>query len=132
MRFVHGFVCQHGLPHDVANRKNMRYVGTHLDVHVDKATIGHRHARFFGGNFFAVGRATYRLQNQVVDLWCWRSATFFCRSECHFNTFGRGFSTHGFGFEHDVVKAVCIHFLPHFDQIAVSALHQTVHHFDYI
>ena len=129
VRFVHRFVRQHGLTHDIANRKNMRHVGAHLDIYVDKATVRHRHAGFFCGNFFTVGCATYGLQDQVVDLWCWSGAALFSGRERHFNAFGRSFRTHGFGFQHDIVKAVGIHFLPDFDQIAVSALHQTVHHF---
>ena len=129
MRFVHGFVRQHGLTHDIADRKNMRHVGAHLDIYVDKATVRHRNARFFSGDLFAIRRASYRLQNQVVHLRCWSGAALLGCRECHFNAFGSSFRTHSFGVEHDVVKAVCIHFLPDFDQVTVCALHQTVHHF---
>ena len=58
--------------------------------------------------------------------WCFRA---FKR---HVNAVFFRFHAHGFGVQHDVVKAVLIHFLPHFDQVAVRALHQAVHHFHHI
>ena len=132
MRLMHGLVRQHGLTHDVTNGKNMGHVGAHLNVDIDKATVSHRHTCFFSANFFAVGCAAHRLQYQVVGLWRRGCSTLFCGRKRHLNAFGSGFGANGFGFQHDVVKAVGIHFLPHLDQVAICALHQAVHHFHYI
>jgi hypothetical protein len=57
MRLVHGLVRQHGLAHHVANGKDVRQVGAHLDVHIDEATLRNGHTGFFSSDFFAVGRA---------------------------------------------------------------------------
>ncbi len=73
MRLVHRLVRQHGLAHDVANGEDVRHVGAHLDVHVDKAAVGHGHASLFGADFLAVGRAAHGLQHQVrrcLRSWC--------------------------------------------------------------
>ena len=48
---------QHGLAHYVADGEDVRHVGAHLNVDVDKAAIGNGHARFLGGDFFSIGRA---------------------------------------------------------------------------
>ncbi len=66
-----GLVRQHGLAHDVANGEDVRHVGAHLNVDVDEAAVGHSHACFFSGEFFAVGRAAHGLQHQVVHLRRW-------------------------------------------------------------
>ena len=47
---MHRLVRQHGLADDVADGKDMRHVGAHLDIDVDEAAIRHRHARFVGGD----------------------------------------------------------------------------------
>jgi hypothetical protein len=44
-------VREHGLTHDVANRKNVRHVGAHLNVDVDKAPVCHGHTRFVSSDF---------------------------------------------------------------------------------
>ena len=61
-------VRQHGLADEVADSKDVRDVGSHLDVHRDEATIRHRHAGFVGTDLLAVGGAAYDLQYQVVGL----------------------------------------------------------------
>ena len=86
MALMHRFVGQHGLPHHIANRKDVRHVGTHLLVHVDEATFGDIHTRFVSGNLLAVGCATHGLQHQVVQLWRGCAHAF----ECHFNALGHG------------------------------------------
>ena len=128
MRLMHRFVRQHGLAHDVADGKNVRHVGAHLNVHVDVAAVGHGHARFISGDFFAIGRAAHRLQHQVVQLRRGGALAF----KRHLYALGHGAGGHGFGFQHQVVKARGIHLLPHLHQIAVCALHQTIGHFHHI
>jgi hypothetical protein len=49
MRFMHRLVCQHGLAHNVAYSEDVRHVGAHLNIDVDEATLGHRHAGLLGG-----------------------------------------------------------------------------------
>ncbi|STQ81868.1 Uncharacterised protein [Hafnia alvei] len=44
--FVNTFVCQHWLTDDVADSKDVRYVGTQLFVDVDKATLVNFYTRF--------------------------------------------------------------------------------------
>jgi hypothetical protein len=61
MRFVHGFVGKHRLADDVTNRKNMRHVGAHLNIHIDEATVGDGDTGFVSGDLFAIGRATHGL-----------------------------------------------------------------------
>jgi len=63
---VHRLVRQHGLAHDVANGKDVRHVGAHLDVDVDEAAVGHSHTGFLSGEFFALGRAAHGLQHQII------------------------------------------------------------------
>jgi hypothetical protein len=67
MRLVHGLVRQHGLAHDVADGKDVRHVGTHLDVDIDEAAVRDGHAGLFGGDLFAIGRAAYGLKNQSLS-----------------------------------------------------------------
>ena len=45
MRFMHRFVRQHGLAHDVADGKDVQHVGAQLDVDIDEITIGQDQAR---------------------------------------------------------------------------------------
>jgi len=52
--------------------------------------------------------------------------------KAYLNACGRRLSTDAFGLEHDVVKTWIIHFLPDFDQVAVSALHQTIHRLHHV
>ena len=132
MCFVHRLVRQHGLAHDVANGEDVRHVGAHLDVHVDKATVRHGHAGFVGGKFFAVGRAAHGLEHQIVDLRCRSGAAGFGAFERDFNAFGQGACGHGLGFEQLQVKALGVHLLPDLDQVAVRALHEAIHHFHHI
>lgn len=40
MGFMHRFACQHGLTDDIANSKDVRHVGVHLDIDVDESLIG--------------------------------------------------------------------------------------------
>ena len=86
MAFMHRFVRQHGLTHHIANGEDVRHIGAHLLVHVDKAALGHVHTGFVCSNFFAIRGTTYGLQHQVVQLRR-RSALSFKR---HFNAFGHG------------------------------------------
>ncbi len=128
MRLVYGFVRQHRLPDDIADRKNVTHIGTHLNVNVDKTPIRHGNTRCVCANFFTIWRSTHGLQHQVVGLWRWRTLAL----KGDLNTLSRGTCRHRFGFQHDVVKTVCIHFLPHLHQIAVCALHQAIHHLDHV
>ncbi len=68
MRFVHGFVGQHGLAYDVADGEDVGHVGAHLDIDVDEAAVCDGYAGFVSRDFFAVGGAAYGLQDQVVGL----------------------------------------------------------------
>ena len=68
------------------------------------------------------------MQHQVVQLRRGCALAF----KRHFYAFGHGAGRHGFGFQHQVVKARGIHLLPHLHQIAVCALHQTIGHFHHI
>ncbi len=132
MRLMHRLVSQHGLAHDVADGEDVRHVGAHLDVDVDETTVCHGHTGFVRCYLFAVGRAAHGLQHQVIHLRCGGGAALFRRGKRHLNAFGRGFGPHRFGLEHDVVKALGVHLLPDLDQVAVSALHQAVHHFHHV
>ena len=51
---------------DVADGKNWRHVGAHLDVDVDEATRGDGHAGFFSSKLFDIERAPYGLLHQVA------------------------------------------------------------------
>lgn len=44
--FMNTFVRQHRLTDDIADSKDVRYVGTQLFVHADKATVINFNARF--------------------------------------------------------------------------------------
>ena len=129
MAFVHGFMGEHRLADNIADGINMRHIGAHLLVHLDKAALGHGHAGFFGTNQFAVGRAAGGHQHRIV------AQRLFGRVftlEGDINTVFFRLHGHGFGVDHNVVEAVFIELLPHFHQIAVGALHQAVHHFHHI
>jgi hypothetical protein len=41
--------------HDVADSKEVRHVGAHLNVHVNEAAIGDCHTGSFSRDLFAVG-----------------------------------------------------------------------------
>jgi hypothetical protein len=66
MRLVHGLVRQHGLSDDVTDGKDVGHIGAHMDVDINEAAAGHGHARFVGGNLFAIERAAYGLKNQSL------------------------------------------------------------------
>ena len=61
---------QHGQAHDVTDGENVRRVGAHLDVDVDRASVCDGHASPVGGDSLAVGGAAYGLQDGVVGLRC--------------------------------------------------------------
>ena len=107
----------------------MWHVGTLLFVHFNETAFGNCHASFFRIAQFTVWRTTRCNQYQIIALWFgWGFFTFKCNVNAIFFSFNRN----GFGFRHDVVKAMRVHFFPYFNQITVSTLHQTVHHFYHI
>ncbi len=46
MTFVNTFVCQHWLTDDIADSKDVRYVGTQLFVNADETSVVNFHASF--------------------------------------------------------------------------------------
>ncbi len=129
MRLMHRLVGQHGLADDVADGEDVRDIGAHLVVHRDEPPVGHRHAGLLGGDLPAVRAAPHRHQHQIVDLRLrWRLLAF----EADPDALGCGLGGHGFGLQHDLVKAVGVHLLPHLDQIPVGAEHHVVEHFYYV
>ena len=106
VRLMHRLVRQHGLAHNVADGEDVGHVGAHLDVDVDEAAVRHRHAGLVGGDLFAVGRAAYGLQHQVVVLRrggrnaCVASSlALFCRCKRHFNAFGQPSPRYGLEYQ---------------------------------
>ena len=95
MRLVHRLVRQHGLADDVANGKDVRHVGAHLDVDVDEAAVGHRHAGFVGRDFLAVRAAAHGLQHQIVGAFALAAVQPF---KLHLDTLWRGLCANGFSY----------------------------------
>ena len=58
----------HGLADDIAHEENVRHVGAHLNIDVDKVTLRNGHTGFVSSNLLAVGGAAYGLQYQVAGL----------------------------------------------------------------
>ena len=54
MAFVHCFMSQHGLTHNVANRKNVGDIGAHLLIHCNKAAIIYYNAGIACINLLAI------------------------------------------------------------------------------
>ena len=130
---VYGFVREHRLANDVTDGENMRYVGAHLCIDVDEAALGHSHARFIRVNQQTIRRTTDGDQHHVVALrfgWGGGLLVGFFKGDVDAVVFG--FDRYGFGVDVHIVKAVGIVFLPDFDCFAIGALHQAVHHFNYV
>ncbi len=127
--FVNGFVCQHRLTDDIADSVDVRYVGAHLFVNFDEATIGNGNTGFFCADEFAVRRTACRDQYGIVTLRLFRCI---CTFKGNVNAVFFRLDCNGFGVDHNVVKTVFVLFLPYFNQVAVCALHQAVHHFNHI
>ena len=66
--FVNTFVCQHRLTDDIADSKDVRYVGTQLFVNADETTVVNFHACFACVEVFTVRHTTNRYQHGVVTL----------------------------------------------------------------
>ncbi len=65
LALVRGFVRQHRLPHNVANRKNVRHIGTHLLIHRNKAACIRKHTRFPRVNQPTIRRTPNRHQHPI-------------------------------------------------------------------
>ena len=61
MGLVHCLVRQHRLSNDVADGKDVRHIGAHLDVDIDEAAVCDCNTGFFRSNLLAVGCATHGL-----------------------------------------------------------------------
>ena len=127
MPFVNSFMRQHRLTHNIADRKNVWNISAHLAIDFNEATISNDHTSLIRCNFLAIRCATNRLQYEIVTLGFLRRALTF---EGDVDTVFLGNCCNGFGFQHQIVKSWGIHLLPDFDQITVSALHQTILHFN--
>ena len=125
--FVNGFVCQHRLTNDIADSVDVWHVGAHLFVHFDEATIGNGNTGFFCADEFAVRHTTGSYQYGIVTLWFFRRI---CTFEGNVNAVFFRLDSNSFGVDQDVVKTVFVLFLPYFNQVAICALHQAVHHFN--
>eukprot|EP00906_Rhabdomonas_costata_P018974 RCo027631 len=97
--FVHTFVRQHWLTHDVTDRENVRYVSTKLFIHFDETTFGHSDTSFLGIQRFTVWYSAYRYQHTVIT-------NRFCRClfafERDIQTVFFRFNGSYFGFQHHV------------------------------
>ncbi|CSB80438.1 Uncharacterised protein [Vibrio cholerae] len=75
--FMHAFMCQHWLTHDVTDREDVRNVSAHLLIHADKATLVHFQTRFLSIQQFTVWYTANCNQNRIVTLsLCWCALTF--------------------------------------------------------
>ena len=54
VRFMHRLVRQHRLPDQVADGEDVRYVGTHLVIDRDEATVGDDDAGLVGSDLAAI------------------------------------------------------------------------------
>ena len=60
-----GLVRQHGLTHDIADRENMRDVGSHLLIDVDETPGTHLDARRVCIDGIAIGRSAHGNQHPI-------------------------------------------------------------------
>src|SRR5690554_6041216 len=79
MAFMHGFVRQHGLAHDIAYGMDVRHIRAHLAVDLNETAFSHGYAGLISTNALAIWCAPDRLQHQVVALWLGGSALAFER-----------------------------------------------------
>ena len=99
MAFVHTFVCQHWLTHDVADSEDVRHVGAQLFIHFDETTFSHGNTGFFSIQVFTVWYTAYRNQYVVIANRFNRCLFAFKRDiQTIFFRFNRGH----FGFQHQV------------------------------
>ena len=133
MRFMHGFVREHRLTNDVADGEDVGHIGAHLRIHVDESAFVNRHTSMLRADEQSVGGTSHCDQHHVVALWLSRRGGcvvgFF---KCDVDAVLTRLNCNGFGVGIDVVKAVGVVFLPNFNEVAIRALHQSVHHFDHI
>src|SRR5689334_21734484 len=109
MGFMHCLVRQHRLAHDVADRKDMRHVGTHLPVDVDEAPVGHGDTGLVGADLLAIRASADRHQHEVVDL---RSGRRLLALEADLDAGGGRLGADRLGLQHDLVEALGVHLLP--------------------
>ena len=100
-----------------------------LFVHFDEAAVSYGNTGFLSADQFAVRRTTGGNQYGIVTLWLFRRI---CAFKSNVNAVFFRLNSNSFGVNHDVVKTVFVLFLPYFNQVAVCALHQAVHHFNHI
>ena len=127
MRLVHGFVREHRLADDVADREDVRHVGAHLLVRRHEAAVGDHDARLVRSDDLAIRAAPNGHQHQVVQL---RFGRRFGAFETDLDAFRCGFGRHRFCLQHHVVETRGVLLLPHLDEVAVGAGHHHVKHFD--
>ncbi|OEZ92696.1 hypothetical protein JAB9_46260 [Janthinobacterium sp. HH107] len=130
--FMHSLVRQHRLADQVADGEDVRHVGAHLAVDFDEAAVGDVHAGLVGSDLLAVRAAAHGDEHQVVDLRCRCRGTRFGRFERDLDAFRQRLDGDRLGLGHDVVEALLVELLPYLDGVAVSALHQAIHHFDHV
>jgi hypothetical protein len=68
MTFVYGFVCEHRLPDDISDCKDMWNICSHLAIDVNKTAFTDQYTGLFSGNFFAIRRTSNCLKNKVIAL----------------------------------------------------------------
>ena len=127
VRFVHRLVREHRLADDVPDGEDVANVGAHLLVDRNEAAVGNRHTGLIRVDVPAVRAAANRNQHGIVDL---RLRRRFGALESDFDAGGCRLGGNRLGLQHDVVEAARVFLLPYFDQIAVSAGHHAVQHFD--
>ena len=128
--FVAGFVRQHRLADDVADRMNMRHVGAHVLVRRDEAAFGDIHSGSLRIDILAVGSAPYREQHAVIDLRLRRVFALEGGLEAVFLRFQFG----DLGLEVNAFVAFLDALVQRPDQVAIGARNQAVkqfHHGDF-
>lgn len=128
MTFVNTFVCQHRLTDDIADSKDVRYVGTQLFINADETTVVHFHARFACVEVFTVRHTTNRYQYGVVTL---RFSLCFFTFHRHIDTVFFRFNGGNFGFQHQV-EFLADTLGEDFNDVFVSCRDNLVEHFNHI
>ena len=120
MTFMHRFVSQHGLTHNISNSEDMVDIGTHLLIDRNKAAFIQIDTSSICVNLLTIWSSTNGYQDQIIEL---RSGGCFLTLKAHFDPIRFCFGFRGACFEHDVVKTMGIHLLPNLFKITISTRH---------
>ena len=126
--FVNTFVCQHWLTDDIADSKDVRYVGTQLFVNADETSVVNFHASFACVEVFTVRHTTNRYQHGVVTL---RFSGCFFAFHRHINAVFFRFNGGNFGFQHQV-EFLADTLGKDFNDVFISCRDDLVEHFNHV